>query len=217
MVTRLAWIAHRFMSSMSLTNQASIASWIANNTVAWKQRSTLKSCAASLTSLATHNFLHNNSVLFWYLLICWSATVPGRYLQGFLMVLVNPCSQTSSWVTWWATASVEPFQQSFVSDRNPWLSSYSFCHHHQMMVVSWWYSAIKGENRKKCVKKSCKEDEWCELYRFYHKFKHNKFFIGHDVMYQGIWHSIIRICHVMMNSILYPLSTLIWNAITLSS
>ena len=69
---------------------------VANSDVVFKEfyqlkqwRSTLKSSATSLTSLATHNFLHNNSVLFWYLLICWSATVPGRYLQGFLMVPVN--------------------------------------------------------------------------------------------------------------------------------
>ena len=89
MVTHLACIAQRFMSSMSLTSQASMASWMANNAVAWKQRSILKSCATSLISLATHSFLHSNSVLFWYLLICWSATVPGQNLWGFLMAPVN--------------------------------------------------------------------------------------------------------------------------------
>ena len=88
-VTHLAWIAQRFMSSMSLTNQASITSWMASNAVVWKWRSTLKSYVTSLTSLATHSFLHNNSVLFWYLLICQSATVPGWYLQGFLIAPVN--------------------------------------------------------------------------------------------------------------------------------
>ena len=31
-------------------------------------------------------------------------------------------------------------------------------------------------------KKSCKEDEYFRFYRFYHKFKQNKSFIGHDVM-----------------------------------
>ena len=88
-VTHLAWIAHKFMSSMSLTNQALMASWMANNAVAWKQRSTLKSCVTSLTSLATYSFLHNNSVFLWYLLICWSATIPGWYLWGFFMAPVN--------------------------------------------------------------------------------------------------------------------------------
>ena len=77
MVTHLVCIAQRFMSSMSLISQASMASWMANNVVAWKQRSILKSCATSLISLATHSFLHSNSVLLWYFLICQSATVPG--------------------------------------------------------------------------------------------------------------------------------------------
>ena len=89
MVTCLAWITHKFMSSISHTNHASIASWMANNAVAWKWRSIWKPCVTSLTSLAMHNFLHSNSVLFWYLLICWSATVPGQYLCGFLMAPVD--------------------------------------------------------------------------------------------------------------------------------
>ena len=77
------------MSSMSLTSKASMASWMANNVVAWKWRSILKSCATSLISLATHSFLHSNSVLLWYFLICQSATVPGWNLWGFLMAPVN--------------------------------------------------------------------------------------------------------------------------------
>ena len=32
---------------------------------------------------------------------------------------------------------MEPFQQSFVSDWNPWLSSCSSHHHHQMTTISW--------------------------------------------------------------------------------
>ena len=35
---------------------------------------------------------------------------------------------------------------------------------------------------KQSVKKSQREDECCRFYRFYHKFKQNKGFIGHDVM-----------------------------------
>ena len=49
----------------------------------WKCRSVLKSCAISLTSLWNGSFQISNSVLFWYLLISQSATVPGRYLWGF--------------------------------------------------------------------------------------------------------------------------------------
>ena len=89
MVTHLACMAQKFMSSMSLTSQASMASWMANNVVAWKRRSILKFCATFLISLATHSFLHSNSVLFWYFLICQSATVPGWNLWGFLMAPVN--------------------------------------------------------------------------------------------------------------------------------
>ena len=125
------------MSSMSLTNQASIASWIANNAVAWKRRSTLKSCVTSLTSLATHNFLHNNSVLFWYLLICWSATVPWRYLQGFLMAPVNvlplPLDFLSDLV---GNCFCGAFPATFCFGSEP-LALFSLLHHHQIMVISW--------------------------------------------------------------------------------
>ena len=77
------------MSSINLTNQASMASCMASNAVAWKQRSILNPCATSLINLATHNFLHSNSVLFWYFLICQSATVLGQYVCGFLMAPVD--------------------------------------------------------------------------------------------------------------------------------
>ena len=140
MVTCLAWIAHKFMSSMSLTNQASMASWMANNTVGWKWRSTLKSCVTSLTSLATHNFLHNNSVLLWYLLICWSATVPGQYLRGFLMAPVNVLTLAPRLLFKWLGGQLLPWSLSHtfsVLDQNPWPFSYSFHNHHQMMVISW--------------------------------------------------------------------------------
>ena len=84
MVTRLAWIAHKFVSSKSLTRYASADSCKPSNAVALKRTSCLKSWEISLTSLWSGSFWINKSVLFWYLRISRSATVPGRYLWGFL-------------------------------------------------------------------------------------------------------------------------------------
>lgn len=50
----------------------------------WKRKSVLKSWAISLTKRWNGSFLMSNSVDFWYLLISRRATVPGRYLWGFL-------------------------------------------------------------------------------------------------------------------------------------
>ena len=50
----------------------------------WNRRSVLKSWAISLTKRWNGNRRISSSVLFWYLLISLSATVPGRYLCGFL-------------------------------------------------------------------------------------------------------------------------------------
>ncbi|KAK9670692.1 hypothetical protein RND81_13G218600 [Saponaria officinalis] len=83
MVTRLAWMAHRLVSSNRPTRYASAASWRANTAWLWKRRSVLKSWAISRTSLWKGSFLMSSSVLFWYLRISRSATVPGRYLWGF--------------------------------------------------------------------------------------------------------------------------------------
>ena len=47
-------------------------------------KSVLKSWAISLTNLWNGNFRMSNSVDFWYLRISLNATVPGRYLCGFL-------------------------------------------------------------------------------------------------------------------------------------
>ena len=44
-VTRLAWIAQRFVSSKRPTRYASAASWSARTAEPWKRRSVLKSCA----------------------------------------------------------------------------------------------------------------------------------------------------------------------------
>ena len=83
MVTRLAWIAHRLVSSKSPTRYASLASWRAITAELWNRRSVLKSWAISLTRRWNGSFLMRSSVLFWYLLISRRATVPGLYRWGF--------------------------------------------------------------------------------------------------------------------------------------
>ncbi|PNH03640.1 hypothetical protein TSOC_010279 [Tetrabaena socialis] len=60
MVTRLAWMAHRLVSSKRPT------------------RSVLKSWAISRTRRWKGSLRMSSSVLFWYLRISRSATVPGR-------------------------------------------------------------------------------------------------------------------------------------------
>ncbi|KAK3022612.1 hypothetical protein RJ639_045763 [Escallonia herrerae] len=84
MVTLLAWMAHRLVSSKRPTRYASAASCSAATAELWNRRSVLKSWAISLTSLWKGSFLINSSVLFWYFRISLSATVPGLNLCGFL-------------------------------------------------------------------------------------------------------------------------------------
>ena len=83
-VTRFAWIAHKFVSSKRPTKYASAASCKAKTAEPWNLKSPLKSCAISLTNLWNGNLRINNSVDFWYLLISLNATVHGLYLCGFL-------------------------------------------------------------------------------------------------------------------------------------
>lgn len=82
-VTRLAWIAHKLVSSKRPTRYASLASWSARTAVDWNRKSVLKSCAISRTRRWKGALRMSKSVLFWYLRISRSATVPGRYLWGF--------------------------------------------------------------------------------------------------------------------------------------
>ncbi|KAK8448795.1 hypothetical protein SEVIR_7G103250v4 [Setaria viridis] len=82
-VTRLAWMAHRLVSSNRPTRYASAASCSAATAEDWNRRSVLKSCAISRTSRWNGSFRIRSSVLFWYLRISRSATVPGRNLWGF--------------------------------------------------------------------------------------------------------------------------------------
>ena len=84
MVTRLAWMAHRFVSSKRPTRYASDASCRAITAEDWNLRSVLKSWAISLTNLWKGSLRIKSSVDFWYLLISLKATVPGLYLWGFL-------------------------------------------------------------------------------------------------------------------------------------
>ena len=65
MVTLLACIAHKFMSSNSPTKYASAASWRHNMAADWKRRSVLKSCAISLTNLWNSSFLIRSADDFW--------------------------------------------------------------------------------------------------------------------------------------------------------
>ena len=83
MVTLLACMAHRLVSSKRPIRYASDASWRAMTAEDWNLRSFLYSDAISLTTLWKGNFLISKSVLFWYFLISLRATVPGLYLWAF--------------------------------------------------------------------------------------------------------------------------------------
>jgi hypothetical protein len=83
MVTLLAWMAQRLVSSKRPTRYASAASCSAATAEDWNRRSVLKSCAISRTSRWKGSFRMSSSVLFWYLRISRRATVPGRNLCGF--------------------------------------------------------------------------------------------------------------------------------------
>ena len=62
MVTLLAWIAQRLVSSKSDTMYASAAYWSARTAWLWKRTSCLNSVAISLTSLWKGSFLISSSV-----------------------------------------------------------------------------------------------------------------------------------------------------------
>ncbi|CAN1166113.1 hypothetical protein LINPERPRIM_LOCUS34114 [Linum perenne] len=82
-VTLLAWIAQRLVSSKSPTRYASAASWRAETAELWNLRSVLKSWAISRTRRWKGSLRIKSSVLFWYLRISRRATVPGLNLCGF--------------------------------------------------------------------------------------------------------------------------------------
>jgi hypothetical protein len=88
-VTLLAWMAAKLVSSNRPTRYASAASWRASTALDWNLRSVLKSWAISRTSLWKGSLRMSSSVDFWYFLISRRATVPGRYLR------VNGAGQAS--------------------------------------------------------------------------------------------------------------------------
>lgn len=79
MVTRLAWMAHRFVCSNSPTKYASEASCSAATADDWNRRCVLKSCAMSRTSGWNGSLRMRSSVVFWYRRMSGNGTVAGRY------------------------------------------------------------------------------------------------------------------------------------------
>ena len=67
-VTRLAWMAHKLVSSNKPTKYASDASWRARTAEPWKRRSVLKSCAISRTRRWNGSLRMSSSVDFRYFL-----------------------------------------------------------------------------------------------------------------------------------------------------
>merc|ERR1719397_2169203 len=84
MITLLAWMAQRLVSSNRPTRYASLASCRAITAELWNLRSVLKSWAISRTRRWKGSLRISNSVDFWYLLISLRATVPGLWRWGFL-------------------------------------------------------------------------------------------------------------------------------------
>ena len=79
-VTHLAWMAHKFVSSKSPTRYTSHASCSPIIAEAWILISEFVCHRILYTSLWKGHFLISSSVLFWYLCISLNATVPGWYL-----------------------------------------------------------------------------------------------------------------------------------------
>lgn len=82
-VTRFAWMAHRFVSSKRCTRNASAASWSAMMACDCHLMPSSRGRnvrAISRTRREKGSFRIKRSVLFWSFLISRSANVPGRYL-----------------------------------------------------------------------------------------------------------------------------------------
>ena len=80
-ITCLAWIVHKLLSSNRLTRYASLASCNAIMVLPWNCTPVKNCCPTSWTSHINGNFPINSSVLFWYFLISHSAMVLGLYLR----------------------------------------------------------------------------------------------------------------------------------------
>ena len=97
-VTRFAWMAHRFASSNREVRYASAASCSANSAVPWNRKSFLKSWAISLTNRSNGSRRKSRFVVFWYRRISCKATVPGRNRCGFLMPPVHGADLRAAFV-----------------------------------------------------------------------------------------------------------------------
>ena len=87
MVTHLACMAHKFVSSNNKTRYPSVASCNAVTAMGDTLNSIplcCMSCTNSLTKRSNGALLISSSVDLWYLLMSHNATVPGLYLLGFL-------------------------------------------------------------------------------------------------------------------------------------
>lgn len=95
MVQRLAWIAHRLVSSIRMTRYISAASCKAWRAVDWNLTSGMDaphiSKATSLTSRAKGSLGISMFVDFWYFLISMRALVPGLYLWPLRAEDVEAC------------------------------------------------------------------------------------------------------------------------------
>ena len=79
-VTLLAWMAQRFISSKSWTTYDSVDSCKAARALLWMRKSPRKPCKISFTRRWNGNRRIRKSVVFWYFLISLRAFVPGLNL-----------------------------------------------------------------------------------------------------------------------------------------
>ena len=116
MVTRLAWMAHRLVSSNSLTRYASTASWRHNIAADWNCRSVLKSWAISLTNLWKGSFRMSSAEVFWKWRMSCRATVPALYLWGFTCLPASSPRGSSSFAHQSNPVCGDPARFSFVRE-----------------------------------------------------------------------------------------------------
>ena len=87
-VTLLAWMAQRLMSSMRPTKYASTASYRHKMACPWKHRSYLSTSRAFLqTNHEKGNFWIRSSMLLWNQQMSRRATIPSWYFQAFFTFL----------------------------------------------------------------------------------------------------------------------------------
>ena len=97
MVTRLAWMAARLVSSNRPTRYASAASCSASTAEDWKRRSVLKSWAISLTRRWKGSLRISSSVDFWYLGERQRAE-GGQHMDMELSHALDPCKSPGTYL-----------------------------------------------------------------------------------------------------------------------